>query len=117
SKSGLLPCEADRELAIADAGGKALDEFSHRVLAIGADELGQRREQASLREAIAVDAVMARFGPGLVQIAQGGLFLLVIGQRRAGGGVGNRLAHETRSGLGRDPRRCAAREGVARALT
>ena len=39
-----------------------------------------------------------------------GLFLLVIGQRRAGGCVGNRLAHETRSGLGRDPRRCAVRK-------
>src|SRR6185369_10413120 len=97
----LLPGDVDGEFAVADPAGKALDEFRYRVLAIGADELGKGGKQAGLRQAVAVDAVVARFGPGLVEIAQCGLFLLVGGQRRAGGGVGNRLAHETRSGWAR----------------
>src|ERR1044072_6770190 len=79
--AGLLPADVDRELAVADAARKTLDELRHRVLAIGADEFREGREQAGLRQAVAVDALMARFGPGLVEIAQCGLFLLVIGQR------------------------------------
>src|SRR5689334_14998244 len=86
--AGLLPADVDRELAVADAARETFDEFRHRVLAISADELRESREQAGLRQTVAVDAVMACFGPGLVEIAQCGLFLLVIGQRRAGGCVG-----------------------------
>src|SRR3954452_531580 len=72
----LLSGNVDREFAVADAAGKAFDELRHRVLAIGADELGKGRKQARLRQAVAVDAIMARFGPGLVEIAQCGLLLL-----------------------------------------
>ena len=66
--------------------GEAFDEFRHGILAIGADEFGECGEQAGLRQAIAIDAVVPRFGPGLVEIAQRGLLLLVIGQGVAGGG-------------------------------
>src|SRR5882757_7187488 len=52
----LLPRNVDGEFAVADAAGKALDEFGHRVLAIGADELGKGRKQARLCQAVAVDA-------------------------------------------------------------
>lgn len=64
--------------------GEAFDEFRDRIFAIGADQFGECREQAGLRQAIAVDAVMARFRPGLVEITEGSLLLLVIGHRLAG---------------------------------
>ena len=82
--ANLLLRQRQRKFAVAHAGGKALDEFRHRVLAIGGDEFGQCSEQARLREAVAVDAVMARFGPGLVEVAQRRLLLFVIGKRFAG---------------------------------
>src|SRR3954470_4160006 len=69
-KRELLLRQLDGKLAIADAGGEAVDEFRHRVLAIGADQFGQCREQAGLREAIAVDAVVTRLRPGFVEIAE-----------------------------------------------
>src|SRR5579859_2230753 len=90
---GLLLRQRDRELAVADARRDTFDKFRDRVLAIGADQLGQRGEQARLREAVAVDAVMARVRPGLVEIAERGLLLLLIRQGIAGKGEGNR-AHE-----------------------
>ncbi len=78
---------ADREFAVADARGEAFDEFRHRILAIGADQFGECRKQAGLRQAIAVDAVVTRFRPGLVEIAERRLLLFVVGQRVAGGSV------------------------------
>ena len=81
----LLLGERDRELAAAHACRQALNEFRHCVLAIGSNQLGERREQARLRKTVAIDPVMARFRPGLVEIAERGPLLLVIGQRRAGG--------------------------------
>ena len=80
----LLLRQRNRKLAVADARGQALDEFRHRVLAIGADQFGERREQAGLRQAVAIDAVVPRFRPGLVEITQRRLFLFVVGQRVAG---------------------------------
>jgi hypothetical protein len=65
---GLLPCQPDRKLAVANPARQALGEFRHRVLAIGSDQLGERRKQARLRQAVAVDAVVPRFRPGLVEI-------------------------------------------------
>src|SRR3954468_6120144 len=88
----LLLCQRQRELAVADAAGEAFDEFRHRVLAVGADQLGKRGEQARLRETIAVDAVVPGFRPSLVEIAERGLLLFVIWQRVAGE---RWMAHET----------------------
>src|ERR1700760_1344972 len=82
----LLLRQREREFAVAHARRNPLDEFRDRVLAIGTDQFGECREQARLREAVAVDAVMARFRPGLVEIAERGLLLLVVGQRVAGEG-------------------------------
>ena len=82
-KRELLLRQRQRKLAVADAGRKAFDEFRHRVFAIGRDQFGERREQARLRQAVAVDAVVARFRPGLVEVAERGLLLFVVGQRIA----------------------------------
>src|SRR5262245_44952154 len=62
---------ADRELAVADAVRQALGVACRGILAVGGDELGERGEQAGLREAIAVDSIETRLGPGLSQIAEG----------------------------------------------
>ena len=88
----LLLRQRDRKFAVADAGGEAFHEFRHRVLAVGADQFGEGREQAGLREAVAIDAIVARFRPGFVEIAERGLLLFVIGQRVAGE---RWMAHET----------------------
>src|SRR5260370_6220303 len=103
----LLLRQLSRKLAVADADGKAFHEFRHRVFAVGADQLGEGREQAGLRQAVAIDAIVPRLRPGLVQIAQRGLFLLVIGQRVAGGCKGRWIAHETQQAV-RDPERSAS---------
>src|SRR5438132_6103297 len=75
---GLLLRQVERKFAVADAQRKPLGESSGRLLAIGRDKFGEGREQTSLREAIAVDAVEARLGPGLVQIAERRALVLAI---------------------------------------
>src|SRR5665213_945158 len=79
-ESELLLRHPRRELAVADANRKSLDEFCDRILAVGSDQFGKGCEQACLREAIAIDAVVPRLRPGFVEIAQRRLFLLLIGQ-------------------------------------
>jgi len=81
----LLSRELGGELAVADAKGKTLDEFGDRVFAIGSNQLGKGRKQARLRQAIAIDAIVACFRPGLAEIAQRSLLLFVFGQQIAGG--------------------------------
>ena len=81
--SALLLRQRQRKFAVADARREPLDEFRDRVFAIGGDQFGQRREQAGLRQAVAVDAIVPRFRPGLVEIAERGLLLFVIRQRVA----------------------------------
>src|SRR5271169_780221 len=90
----LLFRERGRELPVADARSEAFDEFRHRVFAIGSNQFGESRKQARLRQAIAVNAVVPRFRPGLVEIAQRGLLLLMVGQRLAGGCERYWMAHE-----------------------
>ena len=51
----LLLRQHDREFAVADADGQPLHELRYRVLAVGADQFGERRKQAGLGEAIAVE--------------------------------------------------------------
>src|SRR6185312_15463160 len=77
----------------------ALGELCDCVLAIGRDQLGQRREQARLREAVAIDAIVARFRPRLTQIAQGGLLLVEVGKRVAGDRERGWAAHEAQRNL------------------
>src|SRR6202171_209579 len=109
----LLLRQHDRKLAIADTDGKAFHEFRYRVFAVGSDQFGERREQACLRKAVAIDAIVPRLRPGLVEIAERGLFLFVVGQRVAGGCEGRWIAHETQQGV-RDPRRSASNaQGLA----
>ena len=89
----LLSRACGRELAIADAKGKTLDEFGYRVFAVGSDQLGEGREQAGLRQAIAIDAIVSCFRPGFAEVAEGGLLLFLIGQQVAGD-EGRWMVHE-----------------------
>src|SRR5689334_9717660 len=57
----LLLRQRERELAVAHARGQALGELCHRIFAVGGHEFGERCEHAGLRQAVAVDAVMAGF--------------------------------------------------------
>ena len=70
----LLPGLLEREFAVADARAQAIGEGCRGFLAIGGDEFGERGEQAGLRQAVAVDAVEARFRPGFVEVAQCHIF-------------------------------------------
>src|SRR6187455_451926 len=76
----LLPRQLQRELAVSDALREALGEARGGFLAIGCHEFGKSREQAGLCEAIAVDALETRFGPGFMQIAERGALLLMVGR-------------------------------------
>ena len=60
------------------SGGKAFDEFRDGILAIGADQFGHGGKQARLREAVAVDAVVAGLSPRFLKVAECELLLLVI---------------------------------------
>src|SRR6185437_5782265 len=80
---GLLPRLLDGEFAVADAGAEAVGEGGRRFLAVSGHEFRHRREQASLRQAVAIDTVDARLGPGLVQIGQGDPLLFMVRQRLA----------------------------------
>src|SRR5260370_34681 len=96
-----LPGPRGRELAIADAGGEALRIGRDRVFAVGSDQFGEGGEQACLCQAVAIDPIVARLGPGLVEIAEGCLLLFLIGQRIAGGSKRRWMAHETRQAVAR----------------
>src|SRR5450432_3165980 len=103
-----LPRPRGRELAIADAVGEAFRIGRDRVSAVGSDQFGEGGEQACLCQAVAIDAVVARLRPGLVEIAEGGLLLFLIGQRIAGGLKRRWMAHETRQAV------CAIQGGARR---
>ena len=75
---GLLLELDHREFAAADAASETFDELRHGVLAIGADQFGECGEQAGLRQAIAVDTVVTRFRPCLVEVIQRGTLLILI---------------------------------------
>ena len=74
----LLLGHAEREFAIADAHRKAFRKARCRFFAIGGDEFGELGKQSGLRQTVAVDTIDAGFDPGLVQIAEGSSFLLVV---------------------------------------
>src|SRR5215475_4760246 len=66
----LLVQPADGKLAVADTAGQAFGVAGRRVFTVGGDELGERREQACLGQAVAVYSVQARLGPRLGQVAE-----------------------------------------------
>ena len=106
--SSLLLRQRQREFAVANAGREIFDEFRDRVFAIGRDQFGECGEQAGLRQAVAVDAVVPRFGPSLVELAERSLLLFVVGKRIAGDREGRGMAHETQRNL------CALQGGTRR---
>jgi hypothetical protein len=62
-----------------DAPGEAFGVVRRCLLAVGGDQLGKRQEQRRLREAVAVDPIVARVHPGFLQIAERQLLLFMIG--------------------------------------
>src|SRR2546423_6647008 len=98
----LLLCQGGRKFAVADPQRKTFNEFRYCVFAIRSDQFGERRKQTGLRQAVAIDAIVPRFRPRLVQIAQRRLFLFVVGQWAARSGEGRWIAHEARQAV-RDP--------------
>jgi len=78
-----LPGLLEREFTIADACAQSIGEGCGGFFAIGGHELSERGEQARLRKAVAVNAIVARFRPGFVQVAQCHHFLFAIGNRLA----------------------------------
>ena len=79
----LLPRLLEREFTVADARAQAIGERCGGFFAIGGHEFGQRGEQARLRKAVAINAVVARFCPGFVEVAQCHHFLFAVGNRLA----------------------------------
>src|SRR5262249_57369343 len=71
---GLLPGQGEGEFAVADAHGEALGETRRRLLAVGRDEFGKGGEQASLRQAIPVNAGDRRSGPRRAGVAEASPF-------------------------------------------
>jgi len=74
----LLPRQHDRKFAVADARGEVFRVAGCRLLPIGRDQFDQREEQRGLREAVTLDPVMTGFSPGVLQVAERELLLLVI---------------------------------------
>jgi Dihydroorotase and related cyclic amidohydrolases len=80
--SKLLPL-LDREFTVANAVAETVGEFGGRFFTICGDEFGKSCEQAGLRQAIAVNSVVTRLGPGLLQVAECHALLVAIGNRLA----------------------------------
>src|ERR1700688_1504147 len=89
----LLPLLIEREFAVADALAESFGESGGGFLAIGRDEFGEGGEQASLRQAVTVDAFEAGFGPSFLQVTQGHAFLLVVRRRLVRVSVSLRCRH------------------------
>src|ERR1700691_149909 len=77
--SALLPRDFPGKLAVANTRREILGIARGRFLAVGRDQLGERKEERSLRQAIAVDAFVSRLYPRLLQITQRRPLLFVIG--------------------------------------
>ena len=73
-KHSLVPIEASFARLWPDASLMNLLDDS-----LSADVAREGREQARLRQAVAIYAVVPRLRPGFVEIAERGTFLLVIG--------------------------------------
>ena len=66
----LLAARRNGEFALPDARTKAIGETRGCILAIRGDKFVQRSEECHLCEAIAIDAVEARFLPRLRKIGE-----------------------------------------------
>src|SRR5512139_640960 len=89
----LLPMLLNREFAVADARAETFCESGGGFFSISRYQFGECREQTGLRQAVAVDAVKARFGPCLVQVSERHPLLFVVGYRLACVGGSPRCGH------------------------
>jgi len=61
--------------------GQAFHELRHRVFAVGSDQSAKAANRLACARQIAIDAIVPRLCPSLVEVAQRGLFLLMVGKR------------------------------------
>lgn len=74
----LLPRLLKRKFAVTDSIAQTVGKPGCSIFTICGDELGERCEQAGLRQTIAVDAVKASFRPGFPEVAKCHALLLAI---------------------------------------
>src|SRR5208282_344688 len=74
----LLPRQLHRKLAVANSRGKVFRVTGGRFLAVGGNQLGECQEERGLRQAIAIDAVVMRLRPRLLQTNERQALLFVI---------------------------------------
>ena len=79
----LLPRLFKRKFALADPAAQTIGEGGCRFFAIGGDKFSERGEQTGLRQAIAVNAVEARLGPGFPEVTKCQALLFAIGNQLA----------------------------------
>src|ERR1700735_2798335 len=91
--ASLLPRQLDRKFAVANARAEIFGKAGGCFLAISRDQLGQRQKQRGLRQAVAVDAVVRGFGPGLLKKSKRSPFLFVLGQGLVGRKILRRHSH------------------------
>ena len=77
----LLPREVEREFSVANPPAEPLGKACGGFFAVSRNQLGKCREQAGLRQAIAVDPLDARVRPSLVQVAERNALLLMFRSR------------------------------------
>jgi hypothetical protein len=74
----LLPRQLHRKLAVANSRGKIFRVTGSRFLAVGGNQLGECQEERGLRKAIAIDAVVMRLRPRLLQTNERQALLFVV---------------------------------------
>src|SRR5512139_284935 len=75
----LLPGLLERKFTFANSRTQAIGECGGGLFTIGGYKLRKGRKKAGLRQAVAVNAIVARFRPSLMEVAKCHKFLLAIG--------------------------------------
>jgi len=79
----LLPWLFERKFTLTDPAAQTVGEGGCRVFTIGGDKFSERGEQTGLRQAIAVNAVEPRLGPGFPEVTKCQALLFAIGNQLA----------------------------------
>jgi len=79
----LLPRLFERKFASTDPAAQTVGKGGCRFFTIGGDKFSERGEQTGLRQAIAVNAVEARLGPGFPELTKRHELLFAIGNQLA----------------------------------
>lgn len=75
----LLPGQFDGKFAVADTGGQSGRVARRRFFSVSGDQLGQGEKQRGLRQTVALNSLVMRLGPGILQIGKRQALLLFLG--------------------------------------